>query len=835
VFEGDVTGNLGTPHLQGKLTVGMFSLSGKTIDSLAGDVTAAPDAVRLQNATVNRGSLRAQVQGIVALDDWKTSGSSQIFGGASTRNAPVAELAELAGSSDFPLTGTLFGTAQFSGTLSQPLLTADLEVVNGALQKEPFERLALRAAYANRTLDVTSGDLAAPAGQARFSASYRHSPQRLDAGRLRFDLSTGTFSVERLATLREERPDVRGSLQITANGEFDVAPATSGVSLRLTALHGDATARNLQLTGQKLGDAHLTAQSEGQDLHAQLDADFANSVLRGQGRWRLENDFPGNATVTFSRLDFAQLSAWLTPDTAQRLAGFAEGELRVDGPALKPEAMRATLRLARLEIGAVRGSGIPDSVALRNSGPLVLTLANSVVNVDSARLTGRLTDLTIGGRINLKNEKPLDLNLNGRIDLAVLQDFNPDFSAIGSVTSTARVQGDWSDPLIDGRLQFQNAAFNIADFPNGISSANGTIVFTGRRATIQTFTGETGGGRLSLTGFASYGAGTPVFRVHAEARQVRVRYPEGVSTVANADLNLTGTPDRSTLSGAVTILRTGFNPQSDFSSIIAQSAEPVRTPSARTGLLGGLTFEVQVNTDPNIEFQSSLTQDIQVEAHLSLRGTPTNPAVVGRVNITQGQVLFFGTRYTINQGSISFYNPLKIEPILDIDLETKARGVDVTLSITGPLNKWNLTPRSDPPLQFNEIVALLATGHTPTSDPTLLAQQSTAPQSWQQMGATTLLGQAIASPVAGRLQRFFGVSKLRIDPTLPGIESNPQARLTLEQQITPDLTFTYITNVTNSNPQVIRVEWAVSKQWSVVALREENGVFGLDFFFKRRF
>jgi translocation and assembly module TamB len=103
------------------------------------------------------------------------------------------------------------------------------------------------------------------------------------------------------------------------------------------------------------------------------------------------------------------------------------------------------------------------------------------------------------------------------------------------------------------------------------------------------------------------------------------------------------------------------------------------------------------------------------------------------------------------------------------------------------------------------------------------------------MGASALLGQAIASPVAGRLQRFFGVSQLRIDPTLPGVENNPQARLTLEQQVTPEITFTYITNVTQSNPQVIRVEWAFAKQWSMVALREENGLFGLDFFFKKRF
>jgi hypothetical protein len=41
--------------------------------------------------------------------------------------------------------------------------------------------------------------------------------------------------------------------------------------------------------------------------------------------------------------------------------------------------------------------------------------------------------------------------------------------------------------------------------------------------------------------------------------------------------------------------------------------------------------------------------------------------------------------------------------------------------------------------------------------------------------------------------------------------------------------------VTNSNPQVVRVEWSFAKQWSVVALRDEIGLFGMDFFFKKRF
>jgi translocation and assembly module TamB len=289
------------------------------------------------------------------------------------------------------------------------------------------------------------------------------------------------------------------------------------------------------------------------------------------------------------------------------------------------------------------------------------------------------------------------------------------------------------------------------------------------------------------------------------------------------------------LSGTITLLRTGLNLQSDFSSLLAKSAEPVQTPESRAGFLGGLNFDIEIQTAPDVQFETSLTQGVQADATLRLRGTAANPALLGRVNITQGQVLFFGTKYAINQGTISFYNPVKIEPILDVDLQTKARGVDVTLTITGPLNKLNVTPRSDPPLQFSEIVALLATGRTPSSDPTLLAQQGASSQPFQQSTGTALLGQVIANPVSGRLQRFFGISKLRIDPSLPGIEYNPQARLTLEQQVTPDVTFTYITNVTQANPQVISVEWSVSKQWSVVALREENGLFGLDFFYKKRF
>jgi translocation and assembly module TamB len=244
-----------------------------------------------------------------------------------------------------------------------------------------------------------------------------------------------------------------------------------------------------------------------------------------------------------------------------------------------------------------------------------------------------------------------------------------------------------------------------------------------------------------------------------------------------------------------------------------------------------MRLDVVVRTSPNVAFETSLAQDIQADVDLRVRGTLASPGVVGRITITHGEMVFFGTKYTVSQGSIAFYDPNRINPILNIDLQTTAKGVNVVLNVSGPMDNMKLTHRSDPPLQFNEIIALLATGRTPTSDPNLVAKEpATPPQSLQQMGQSALLSQAIANPVFVRTK-----SEGQIDPTFTSGSELPQARLTLQQQISSDITFTYITNLNQTNSQIVRVEWALNPEWLAVATREETGRFGVDFFYRRSF
>jgi translocation and assembly module TamB len=248
-----------------------------------------------------------------------------------------------------------------------------------------------------------------------------------------------------------------------------------------------------------------------------------------------------------------------------------------------------------------------------------------------------------------------------------------------------------------------------------------------------------------------------------------------------------------------------------------------------------MNFDVRIETSPNAQFTTSLTNDIQAEADLRLRGNAVKPVLSGRISVNEGEIQFFGNKYTINRGDISFYNPVKIEPVLDMDLETKVRGVTVNINFTGTLSKMNVSYRSDPPLQASEIIALLAVGRAPGTNSSLASSQTVSSSSFLATGTNTLLGQAVAAPVSSRLQRFFGVSRLKIDPLLTGVTGGPQARLTLEQQISKDITLTYVMNLTQANQVIVRLEWAINKTWSLVALREENGVFGLDFFYKKQF
>jgi translocation and assembly module TamB len=200
-------------------------------------------------------------------------------------------------------------------------------------------------------------------------------------------------------------------------------------------------------------------------------------------------------------------------------------------------------------------------------------------------------------------------------------------------------------------------------------------------------------------------------------------------------------------------------------------------------------------------------------------------------------VNFFGNRYTVSRGEITFFNTAVVQPVIDLDLETRVRGVIVYINLSGPLSRLNTSYRSDPPLQSGEIIALLTVGRAPASTSTAIpATPDIRSQTVLETNSSNaLLGAALSNVVTGRMERFFGATRMKIDPQVTGMENVNQARLSIEQSISRDITLTFITNLGRTQQQIVRIEWDLSRQWQAVAVRDENGVLSVDFVYRKRF
>jgi translocation and assembly module TamB len=74
---------------------------------------------------------------------------------------------------------------------------------------------------------------------------------------------------------------------------------------------------------------------------------------------------------------------------------------------------------------------------------------------------------------------------------------------------------------------------------------------------------------------------------------------------------------------------------------------------------------------------------------------------------------------------------------------------------------------------------------------------------------------------------------VKIDPTFVSGTGNATARITVEQQVSKNATLTYATNVNSTAEQLIQGEINLTQNLSVIAVRDESGVFSLIFKLRR--
>jgi translocation and assembly module TamB len=812
-----------------------FRAFGQAISRLSANASVSPELIRIDALELERPQVSARGAATVTLSKSIPFERSPWSGQLTAKLFDLAALAK-----EFSIPDVERGSAELSvtakGTLDQPAITGSIRSPALTWRGESIESLSA-------VFSADRGGAIAP--ELEFFLAKHAVRGAIDARASSEDWKRGMAGVKLrtdrlpLGALRSVQGlDLEWGAEISSELDLQLQWSPEGVAPG--KIDGKLGVFAITRFGRPVGQLEFTSRTSGSRAALTVQGAIRQQPVKGDANIQLTRQLDTELRVQLPRLDFPAIAQLLSRERIEGplpYEGGAEASLYLRGPLLDSANWDGTLTIPQLTLAPNKDyvqTTLPrvSDVIVRNEGPIVLRYNKGVITARQTRFTAKDTNFNADFIYRLDNQT-IGGRANGRINLAVLSTLQPELLASGVANLDATLAGRTNDPRLNGKLSFENASFYLRDVITGFDKVNGAILFDQNRATIERLRAQAGGGNLQLNGFVGFGK-LLSYRLQAQADQVRIRYPEGVSTTANAQLALTGTTDQSILSGSVTILRATVG-QVDAAQFLASGTTPEALTVSDNRYLKNLQFDVRVDAAQNAEFATSLTRDVKGEIALRLRGTPQRPALLGRVTVTQGEIDFFGNRYTISRGELRFDNPLRIDPSVNMDLETRVRGVVINMTFTGQANKLNMTYRSDPPLQSNEILALLTVGRNPNSTSTSVVQAQGQSQGlFGTDSSNVILGAAVSAGINGRLQRFFGISRVRLDPQLTGIDNVPQARLTLEQQVSRDVTLTYITNLNRTQQQIVRLDWDITRTWSVVAVRDENGVFGLDLFFRKR-
>lgn len=760
--------------------------------------------ISIQQATIVRGNTTIHASGavrphMITAHEANFDEQSNINATVGIQEAAVADLLAITGEQQIPVSGTLSMNAHASGAINNLNGGGNVDVKGGEIYGEPYRSIKADLAFSGRELGITKLILLQNGGQLTADGAYD-----LGSKNFRANLQGKGFELAHFRKLQNQKMAIGGKLVFDARGSgtFDNP-----------IVHANAHLTDLMLGDQQLGKLDADAHSEHGSLFFTTDSRLAGAQLQISGQTELHGDFLTQARLTFSEFDIDPLLR-LSKIEGLTAHSSIEGQLTLSGPLKEPKRLNGEANISQF---AISMSGVP----LQSDGPVHAVMKNGTLSLDPLHITGDNTNLRVQGTLNVFGKGDLGLHSEGTVNLKIAQTLNPDVVSSGRMDFTVDARGTMEKPDLTGQVKFTNAAMALQDLPNGLSQMNGTLEFNQDRLDVKTLTAQTGGGQLKIGGYITYQHGL-YGDLTATGKNIRIRYPQGVSSMADATLRLQGSEKNMVLSGNIVVTRFSVNPDLDISGLVGSSTS-ITPPTDENAPSNHVRLDIRITSAPALNFQNSFAK-LAGDVDLRLRGTIAAPSVLGRVNVTEGSATFAGTRYQLQHGDIYFTNPVRIDPTIDLDAVARVENYDITIGLHGSANKLNVSYRSEPPLPQSDVIALLALGRTQEEQNMVTQQQQN-----QGTNSTTnaLLGGALNATVSSRVQKLFGVGSVKIDPTFVGTLGNSSARVTVEQQVAKNVTLTYATNVNSTAQQLIQAEVDITRNVSVVAVRDETGVFSM--------
>ncbi len=824
-FAGTAKGMIEDLDVKGHVTandvaVRLGTLADAHIDSVVADAEYAPnEGFAVGSSTIKRGSAVLNVAGTfkphkvvkhrVAEYDWD---AGTVFDTTvKLANAQMSDVLEIAGQQkNVPVTGTANVSGHFAGTVNSLQGSGELTLTNGVAYGEGYSTIAATVAANGQVFSATKLLVQAHGLSVTGNGSYDLTSKHVKA-----QMAGENLLLSKLDTVRKAEPDADGVLTFTASVDGTVEQPN---------LQAKLSVAQLTVEGKAVGQVQATAYSTGTNVFYELHAGLVGATVAANGQTSLTGDYQTQAKLTLSGLDVANAVALFAPGSFKGSSAIA-GTLTVSGPAAKPTELAGTAEFQQLELKT-------QGVELKAAEPLRASLRNGTLTLAPLHITGAETDLHASGTAVVLGDSnalggALNMKADGSVNMAIAHTFDPSLTTSGKVTFQVDAGGRVMKPSLTGNVLFQGVNVAVDGIPNGLSNLNGSLAFNEDRLDVKDLTATTGGGQVRIGGYLAYQKGL-FADLTATGDTVRVRYA-GLSATANANLRLQGAPNSLLLSGNVLMTRFGVGADVDFAAFSGGGG--VQAPPDPDSFTSKVRMDVHVQSAPQLDFQNSYAK-LAGTVDLTVRGTLAVPSVLGRIQITDGSATFAGTKYQLQRGNVYFGNPVRIDPIIDLDATARVENYDITIGLHGTTTSIKPTYRSEPPLTEADIFNLLALGRT-QEEAQLYQEQQT--QAGTDPTTSALLGGALNATVSSRVGKLFGAGSVKIDPAFVGTLGNSSARITVSEPLSKQLTLVFATNVNETAEQLIQVQYQLNENNAVWVTRDESGVFSIVYKIRKRY
>jgi TamB, inner membrane protein subunit of TAM complex len=838
-FDGVMTGTLRQPRVEGDYTGEDLRAWDTAWGTASSRVVIENNYVTVTNALVRLGDSEIHADGMFSLGYPRDDGGDEIDARFRVVRRELDGLRHAFKIDDYPISGKMSGEFHLTGKYEHPIGFGGMTIEEGTAYGEPFDQAtaSLRFEWPGVRLDAIeiekSGGVVTGAAYVGWDSTYS------------FNADGRRIAIAKIAAFNYPRTPLSGVAEFTAGGSGVFDAPRYDVRYRLSDVAVDE-----EPVGQVTGRLTLRSTEWSGDM------DIASSRLAVTGTGRISRNAPADAELTF-RFHDSSLDPYVrlfVPKLSPYTTAVTSGSVRVAGELANFDRLLVDATVDSLEMKLF-------DYAIRNGGPIRLTLDRNQIRVGQFQLVGEDTRLGVNGGIDL-GKRTLGLQASGEANLGILQGFFPgNVRGSGRAALTAAMNGSIDKPLFSGNATITDGRVRHFSLPNALDAINGTLQFDDRGIRLDDVTALLGGGRVHFGGRIGFDGYVPGdLNVTARGQEMHLRYPEGIRSIVDADLSITGNYATPTLGGVVTVKNALWNRRIDTPGSIFDLA--ARRGSSTPGLPPSepeaaqrvpLKFDLQIVVPSTLRIDNNLARMV-ANADLTLRGTYDRPVVFGHADIERGEVTFEGQRYRITHGSIDFTNPNRIEPFFDIEAETNVRApyqtYRVTVGAAGTAGQLRPAVSSDPPLPTADVLALLFSGARRPGGASDIAPELRAMQNPTQAQTdiiTARATQAVAAPISSEVgkvfEQTFGVDTFQLTPSFFDPYSqqtarvNPTARLTIGKRISDRAYLTFSRSLgTALNDQIVLLEYEQSDRTSWILSRNEDAqTYALEFRLRRAF